>query len=304
MDQEALSVASEPLSDERAQAPAPAGSPAPNQQAAAPATDAQASAAPDAASATATAPAADPNADPDAQPQEDKPKFKGGFQKRIDELTRRSYDAERRAQQLEQQLRQVQTSPPPQAQDKPAPKITDFQDIDSYNLAVATWAKDQAIEALRAESRQASQRTAQEQSQRQQQIAVQTAVETFNAREIDTAAKHADYYEVANSPLMVQIRDARPDIASAVIDSEHGPEMVYFLGKNPQAAQALARMHPIAAAREIGRIEQMFMQPKAQATNAPPPPRQVGGNASAERRPEDMSNEEYRKWRRSGNNRR
>jgi hypothetical protein len=156
---------------------------------------------------------------------------------------------------------------------------------------------------IRRDSEQAAQQQAARQQQDQQVIAVQQAVERFAAQELDARDRHQDYDATVGSPLMQQFKQARPDVARVVIDSPHGADIAYFLGKNPAQAQQIASLSPIAAAREIGRIEQMFMQPKAQATNAPPPPRTVGNNAAVERAPKDMGNEEYRKWRRQSGKR-
>jgi hypothetical protein len=299
MDHEAAAAANTPLSDEPLQnAPANAatqGAAAPNQ-----------AIPPVNAAPAASAPAKDPTAggnepqDPVAQPQEPAQK-KGGVQKRIDELTRERYEAERRAQHWEQQARQAaQVAQSAQQQpEKPPPKIEDFQDINSFFQARDAWVEERAVARLRQEQAQERQ---QHQSQQQHDAAtvqVLQQAERFKASEAEVAEKYPDYHEAVQTPVMQQLKAARPDITRTVIDSPHGPEVVYFLGKNPQAAIALAQMTPFAAAREIGRIEQMFMQPKGQSTSAPPPVRTVGGNAVAERSLEKMGNKEYREWRES-----
>jgi len=299
MDNEALSVAGQSLPDESQQgAPAHAAT----SQAAAPAPSqapAPASADPKAASAPAQDPTAGGNEpqDPVAQPQEP-PAKKPGIQKRIDELTRERHEAFRAAEYWRQQAEAAKAAPQQQPE-KPAPKIEDFQDINAFFQARDQWVEERAVARLRQE--QATQRQ-QSQAQQQQETAViqfQQKAERFKASEAEVAERYPDYLEVAQSPLMQQLKTQRPDVAHAVIDSDHGAEIVYYLGKNPQTAAKLAQMAPIAAAREIGRIEQMFMQPRPQASNAPPPPRQVGNNAQVERKPEDMSFAEYRRWRMS-----
>lgn len=303
LDNDAVQSATAGLPDEHLQS-APAGSalkappaaPAPAGTAAQPAAPAPA----------ANPPAGDPNQppDPDAQPPEPQAK-KPGIQKRIDELTRERYEAERRAAAAEQQLRalnQRQQQQPP-AQDKPPPKITDFQDIDSFLAARDAWQEERVLGKLRAEQQQASQRQQQENQQHGHQVAQLQAVERFKGAEAEARERYTDYDTVVSTPQMQQLRTVRPDLAQAVIDSPHGADVVYYLGKNPQVAQQLATLNTFAAAREIGRIEQMFMQPKPQATNAPPPPKQVGGRADAGKNPENMNMREYREFRSKGGGR-
>ncbi len=299
-DTEAASAASAPLSDEHM-----------NGQMAAPmqSQEAQPQAQPDPAAqsadpATAQTPTVgEQPQDPAAQPQD--PPKKGGVQKRIDELTRERYGAERRAQAAEQELmslrqRQQQATPA----EKPAPKIEDFQDVNSFLEARDAWVLERARDEFRREQEQAAQRQQQESQQHGQQVAVMQAVERFKGAEADARDRHADYDTVAATPHMQALRQYRPDVARAVIDSPHGPDVVYYLGKNPAVAQQLASLNPFAAAREIGRIEQLFMQPKPQASQAPAPPRQVsGGNASAGVNPENMTLKEYRAWRKGGGGR-
>lgn len=295
-DQEAVQSASAALPDEHLQS-APAGS-ASEQQAQPQAQPEPAD--PNAASATAQTPPAQGSEpqNPDAQPQNEAPK-RGGVQKRIDELTRERYDALREAEYWRQQA-QVGQQQQPQQQAKPAPKIEDYQDVNQFLEARDAWLMEQAEARVLGRLTEAQQRAQLDQQQRAQQIAQQQTVQRFLATEDDARSRYQDYDQAVQSPLMQQIKQVRPDVIQAVIDSPHGPDIGYFLAKNPQRAQQIASLPPIAAAREIGRIEQMFMQPRPQATNAPEPPRTVGGKAEVAKAPENMTMAEYRAWRAKG----
>ena len=61
----------------------------------------------------------------------------------------------------------------------------------------------------------------------------------------------ADYDEVMGGADTV----VAPYITDAILTSDRGPEVAYHLAKNPALAEKLNRLSPIAAAREIGRIE-------------------------------------------------
>lgn len=237
-----------------------------------------------------------PEDNPDAQPQ-DTPK-KGGVQKRIDELTRERYEAKREADHwkavAEQRAQAVQ-----QQQATPPPKLEDFADVNEFFAARDAYVRDQTKAEIYREAHQQSLRQQQETQQHQQAIAQQQRVERFKAQESEAAAKYQDYVTAVSSPVIQQVIQARSEILETMLDSEHGPDIAYFLAKNPTQLQKVASLSPLAAVREIGRIEQMFMAPQKQTTNAPDPVRTVGGKAEATRNPENMSIAEYRKWRSS-----
>lgn len=232
---------------------------------------------------------------PEAQPQ-DTPK-KGGVQKRIDELTRERYEAQRQAEHWRQIAEQTQKQQPAKPPTEP-PKLEAYTNVDDYLAARDEWVLEQAEARALQRTQEQTQRQQAEQQQQQQAINQQVRQEQFKAREADAAGRYQDYAQAVTAPHVQQMMAARLDILETVIDSEHGPDIAYFLAKNPAQLQNLASLSPLAAVREIGRIEQMFMAgTKKQATNAPDPVRTVGGKAEAGRNPENMSISEYRKWR-------
>lgn len=272
MDQEAIDTANTPLPDET-----PVASDSTPEPAAQPAEPAPA------------------DTQPDAQPQ-DQPK-KGGVQKRIDELTRERYEAQREAEFWRQQAEQ--RAQQPQQQAAPPPKLEDYQDVNQFFEARDAWVKEQTKAEILRETQEQAQRQQFEAQRHQQALAQQQRVERFNAQEAEVAARYPDYNQAIHNPLMQQVKQVRPDILETMVDSDHGPEIAYFLAKNPEHLQRVASLPPLAAVREIGRIEQMFMAPQKQTTQAPDPVRTVGGKAEATRNPENMSISEYRKWRQS-----
>ncbi len=277
MDQEVITTENAPLPDEVVRS-APAEISQPAQQAA-----------PDTAAQTAD-PA--PAENTDAHPQET-PK-KGGIQKRIDELTRERYEAVRQAEYWRQQ---AQAQPAAQPEPVKPPRIDEYQDVNQFLEARDAYIKEQTKAEVFREYQQVQQRQQIEAQQHQQAIQQQQTVQRFVAAEDDARSKYQDYDAAVQSPLMGQLKQVRPDVIQAVIDSPNGADVAYYLAKNPQMVQQIASLNPFAAAREIGRIEQMFMAPKPQASAAPTPPRTVGGKAEVSRNPENMSIAEYRKWR-------
>lgn len=227
---------------------------------------------------------------------QDAPK-KNGVQKRIDELTRERYEAQRQADHW-RQVAEQRSQQPQRAEPTQPPRLEEYQDVDSYLNARDAWVLEQAEARIFQKASEQSQRNEVEQRQHQHEVERQIRVERFKAQEMDAATRYPDYSQAVASPHVMQAIQTRPDILENVLDSEHGAELAYFLAKNPAQLQTLTTLSPLAAVREIGRIEQMFMgSPKRQATNAPDPVRTVGGKAEAGRNPENMSIPEYRKWR-------
>ena len=122
---------------------------------------------------------------------------------------------------------------------------------------------------------------------------------TFNERESKASEKYADYTEVTRDPSINQV--VTPVMANAILGSEMGPELHYYLAKNRSEAMRIARLDPVAAVRAIGRIEEKLSlgATTTQASNGKPPPpfRTVTGTSKVDVRDEDLSMEQYAaKW--------
>ena len=109
-------------------------------------------------------------------------------------------------------------------------------------------------------------------------------------------ARYADLDQVlavAANPAFVS-----NDLAMMVLESDQPVDLAYHLGKNPALALQLSQMHPISAARELGRIEASLSRPQQKTqTAAPPPVTPIRGRATPGRNPETMSYAEYKAWR-------
>lgn len=120
------------------------------------------------------------------------------------------------------------------------------------------------------------------------------AAQAFRDRVEEARAKHDDFEEVAFNPAV----PISPAMAEAIRDSDQGPEIAYWLGKNPGEARRIAALGPLAAARELGRLEGRLTQPPTKKpTAAPPPPRVVAPTGTPTRDPSKMDYEEYKAWR-------
>lgn len=218
--------------------------------------------------------------------QEDK------LQKRFDKLTKEKYDAQRRADRLEwenEQLRQ------PAKTESVAPVKPTLEES-GYDDAKFQKADAEYTQALvRAEA----QRILKEEREQQQQ---QAKASEFDKRQAEFTKSKPDYVEKVIDGGARGEWPCTAEMAACIRESEIGPQLAYHLADNPELAQAIAKLPALAQAREIGRIEARLETSKAapaKVSQAPPPPAKIEATEPAiEKRPEDMSDIEFAKWRR------
>lgn len=240
----------------------------------------------------------------------DRPKKMGGFQKRINELTRERAELQRRLEELEgsgQKSADASGKSDAKTATAPvrpvAPKAEEFDTWESYETArleyverLSDWKLDQQMRArTEAEKKAAEER---EQQSRDQQRAA-----TFAERVKAVQARYPDFEQVAYSEA-VPMSEAMRDV---IVDSEQGPELAYWLGKNPEEAARIAQLPPLAAARELGRVEARLgggatspaKQPKA--TSAPEPIRPVSaaGRATSPEVTDESFAADYEAWKKA-----
>jgi hypothetical protein len=247
-----------------------------------------------------------PGAEPEpAQPQkteaDTRDKGKGGFTKRIDILTKRNAILEERltslADQHEELMAELRRSPPRTADkattlaapateaatlpSKPTPDqfLSTGKTYEDYLEALTEW-KMQVRDIQAEEKRTAESRKAEE---------VRTA-ETFadhNRRMNEASERYEDFDEV-----MARKTPIPRGVGLAIIELENGPDIAYYLGKNPDICEELMGMSELSAIAEIGAISASLTvsntnggESKTQAGKAPvsssaPAPIKPGGGAS------------------------
>lgn len=233
----------------------------------------------------------------ESQEVEAEPKRKGGVQKRLDELTANWREEQRRAQKLEAMLDRVLSreeqprTEQPQAQAPSEPKLEQFETYEKYVEALADYRADLKVSAKFAELEQA-QRAREAQRQRDE------VAQTFQERARQFKAQAPDFEDVAYNPSL-PVTDV---MADAINTSEMGPQVLYWLGKNPQEAQRIAAMrNPVAVGREIGKVEVKLSLPQPRTTTKAPPPISPidGGTGAINVDPDKMTADEWLAWRNS-----
>jgi hypothetical protein len=208
------------------------------------------------------------------EPQEGQPKPKGGFQKRIDRLTRSNTQLEQEKEYWRNEaLRtsQAKETPKVTSEAKGEPSESDFGTHAEYVKALT---RHYAAEALKESQTQQTSETVKAQAAKAQQ--------EFKARQEAFKAATPDFDEVLADADDLIVSNA---VIAEIVESEHGPELQYYLAKNPDEAKRLSGLAPLALAREVGKIESRFTtseeKPASKVTGAPPPPDshwQIDGN--------------------------
>lgn len=218
-----------------------------------------------------------------------KPKKKG-VQERIDELTRQRHEKERaldaakqEAEYWKSQAIQKPATPQPVVEPQSSkPRIEQYENYDDYITALTAHTVSETLAANNAERAQ---------QQRRQTLAEQQ--KAFNAK--GEALDVDDFVEVVYNPDL-QLSEKMIEIA---FDSDKGPEILYYLGKNPSEAARIAQLSEVQAARELGRLEASMSMPSPKLTSSAPPPIKpiTGSGEPPQLDQEKMTPEQWRDWR-------
>jgi hypothetical protein len=206
-------------------------------------------------------------------------------QKRIDQLTREKYDALRdrdrgsyELERLKTEIEQLRAAKQPEvATQNEFPTLEQFGfDEGKYAAAVASHYSKLATE----QGTKAAQEALRAERERQD---AENAQKTWSQRETDFKKSKPDYEAVALKHPQDGGPTITPSMAQIIKGSDVGPQVAYYLGENVDKANAIARLHPIDQAREIGRIEARLEAVKAAApavSKAPPPPSRIDADAA------------------------
>lgn len=229
--------------------------------------------------------------------QEQKPKKKGGFQKRIDKLNTRVSQAEQEREYWRQEaLRAKETSKPVDTIQKPdlstKPQKDKYATVEEYDDAMFDWKYEQRRIKERAEENKSKVLTE-----------YQTKSLEHKARIEKLEADHDDWDDVKDNLKKAPVSVA---LEQLVLDAgELSAEIVYELAKNPKLLNDICKMPYGQAAKAIGKIEARLEKAadspvkKETKTAAPKPPTPVRtkGSAAPKGYKSTMSQKEYESWR-------
>jgi hypothetical protein len=163
-----------------------------------------------------------------------------------------------------------------------APQRESFGDDDAYLEA--------QVEHL------AEKKAAEKMEQRDRMTKQEASQDAFLEKSEKAQAKYADFQEVVSNPTL----SINEGMAEFISDSDSGPDIAYFLGKNPSKAAEIASLSPIKAARELTRIEaELSIKPQPKTSSAPAPINPVGNRGGAAPTIASSDFSEYKKLRAS-----
>lgn len=208
-------------------------------------------------------------------------KPKKDLQSRIDQITRKSYEHEREAAYWRgiAETRSAKET----TQERPAGKPTadQFEDHSEYVEALTDWKVDQKL------------------GERDQRQEAATKATTWQQRADAVKAEIPDFDTV----LAGSTAPMSQAMAQTIQESDMGPKVAYHLAQHPEESARIAGMSPLAAARELGKIEATLSTAKAaepepkKVTSAPTPPTPIGSGRSTVGDPGKMSMSDYMAWR-------
>lgn len=237
----------------------------------------------------------------DKEAAEPAAKKKGGFQRRIDKLNAAKSAAQQEAEYwkrlaLESAGATKKDTPTveKQAATEGKPNPDSFDTHAEFVEALTDWKTDQKLAAR-------DQKLEREKFQSTQAKAVQTYVERKEA----FSEKVSDFEDVLSEVDDIPISPALQEI---ILSSENGPELAYELAKNRDEYARVCKLPPLAAAREIGKIESRIAARTSEAkpenkkiTKAPKPlePVSAGGKGVVKKTvyDTDLSQADYEKLR-------
>lgn len=214
---------------------------------------------------------------------------KNRVQERIDELTRAKHEKER---EVEYWRRQAEAVKQPVQQfvepTKPTLEQCGFDD-DKFEAALDQYVEQKA--AYKAHQTQLIQQ------QHERQLQDYKTEQDFQAKSVDFANKNPDFFSTVQNPML----HITKEMAAAIKESDIGPDLLYFLGKNPEKAEEIAKKDSHRQYIELGKLQAEIAtrkKPAAEPSKAPAPIKPISSKSSIGKTPDQMTDKEFAKWRR------
>ena len=214
--------------------------------------------------------------------QNEEKKHRNSFQQRVTRLQRKIGERDQRIRDLEAQAaadkpaaaapngkRETQQAATPataapagtekphvngEAKTPPRPKEDDFKTYGEFIEALTDWKTDRKLEAAEEKKQQA-------QAERAEADKGKTITEAHNARVDEAKTRYPDWgtaFQGLNDNSFTE------PMVVFIFESDHGPDVTYFLAKHRDELARIAALSPIRQASELGKIEA-----KVQAELAP-----------------------------------
>jgi len=189
----------------------------------------------------------EPEAKEEAKKQEPE-KQKDKLNKRFDKVTKRAQEAEAKARDLEERLKSYEAGNIQKLQQETVkaegkPQASQFNDAFEYAEALAEWSAENALK----------QRDAEEAGRRAKE-AQEKVLQSWNEKIAKAKADLPDFDAMVQSSTIV----VGDEIRDSILESDVGPQLLYFLASDEDFAKRLTEMPVVKALREIGKLEAKF----------------------------------------------
>lgn len=216
----------------------------------------------------------------------EKPRKKGGFQRRLERIEReRDHWRDEALRNAGKHETKQEAKPAKEEESEPEPKLKDFADPDEWATKHSAWIRKETTKEVLAT-------LANQSKADREKTEAEKVNEAWQQKKEAAREKYDDFDEVLDVPLGVDIPRA---MGEAIMTSDVGPDIAYFLGQNPGEAKRIAKLSPVAQSREIGRIEAYIAELDKESdseeeeekppveTKAPPPPKPVKKSGPTDR---------------------
>jgi len=238
----------------------------------------------------------DVDEDLEAKNEVEKPKKKGGFQKRIERFQKQLSAKEQELEYWKKEALQAKPAakvePKVEAKAEIAgkPKAEDFKSHEEYVEALTDWKLEAREKANEQKAKEVQVKTE-----------LQKKGEQFQARIADFKKTASDFDELMEDVTV----DVPYYVQEIFLTSENGPALMYELAKNPKELERISKLQPIPAALEMGKLEAKFQKsspaPKeTKMTKAPAPIVPVSAKGGSVKKSIDdptLSQKEYERLR-------
>ncbi len=205
----------------------------------------------------------------EASESKDKPKKKGGFQRRVDKLTREKEELRRDNELLRAKAAALEVQKQKPSGDTDAPKLNadtskkpdskDFETHEAFTEALADWKFDQKRAAEKAQEREAQVR---------KDMATEKQTHIDRMKEFEKATP--DFEDALEG---IRNMNAPLELHKAIMKSEFGPQIMYELAQSPEEFQRIASLDPILGLKAIYNIEAKFESSSAKKELSPDAPK-------------------------------
>lgn len=220
-------------------------------------------------------------------PEQQQVKEKSKFARRLDRQKTARIAAETEAKLLREQLAKREAQDAQQQQVSGEPKEENYQDYKAYLRDLTKWeAKQASAEALKTDREAAR-------SRETQQAGSEKVAKAWTEREKSFEATTKDYESVVAAFAEDELQNLSREARMAIVESDVGPALLYYLAKNPEEAERIAELSPVRQSAELGKLETKVAMPAKRTTNAPAPANITTGGKTATKDLSKLSQTEY-----------